>query len=285
MGPSSGTLERILARAEAGTTPSEPDLAALFSVRGDDFDQVCDAADRLRARTVGDTVTYVVNRNINYTNVCTYRCAFCAFSKGRTAEHLRGAAYDLDHDEIGRRVAEAWARGATEVCLQGGIHPAYTGDTYLAILRTVKSAAPAMHVHAFSPLEVRHGAATLGIAVERFLGRLRDAGLGTLPGTAAEILDDPGRAKICPDKLTTAEWLDTVAAAHRIGLATTATIMFGHMEGVAHWARHLTALHELAARTGGFTEFVPLPFVHMEAPIYPARALARRPDRPSAKPS
>jgi FO synthase len=217
---------------------------------------------------VGDTVTYVVNRNINYTNVCSYRCAFCAFSKGKSADHLRGPAYDLDHDEIARRVTEAWERGATEVCLQGGIHPDYTGDTYLAILRTVKAAAPAMHVHAFSPLEVRHGAATLGIPVRQFLGRLRDAGLGSLPGTAAEILDDEVRAVICPDKLRTAEWLDVIETAHRVGLSTTATVMYGHVESPAHWARHLVAVRELQVRTGGFTEFVPLPFVHMEAPIY-----------------
>jgi FO synthase len=222
-------------------------------------------------------VTFVVNRNINYTNVCSYRCAFCAFSKGKSADHLRGAAYDLDHEEIARRVTEAWARGATEVCLQGGIHPDYTGDTYLAILRTVKSAVPAMHVHAFSPLEVRHGAATLGIPVQRFLERLRDAGLGTLPGTAAEILDDEIRAVICPDKLTTAEWLDVIGTAHRVGLASTATIMFGHVETPTHWARHLVAVRDLQARTGGFTEFVPLPFVHMEAPIYYKGAARRGP--------
>jgi FO synthase len=271
------TLDRILVRAMAGDRLSEGEITALFAARGAAFDEVCTAADRLRAKTVGDIITYVVNRNINYTNVCTYRCAFCAFSRGRTAAHLRGPAYDLDHDEIARRVAEAWARGATEVCLQGGIHPAYTGDTYLDILRTVKSAAAAIHVHAFSPLEVRYGAATLGIPVPRFLERLRDAGLGTLPGTAAEILDDRVRAVICPDKLTTAEWLDTVAAAHEVGLRTTATIMFGHVDGPTNWARHLATLRDLQARTGGFTEFVPLPFVHMEAPIYLKGAARRGP--------
>jgi FO synthase len=275
--PRRTSLDRILARAESGAALAAPEVIALFAARGADYDHVCAAADRLRTRSVGDTVTYVVNRNINYTNVCAYRCAFCAFSKGKAAAHLRGAAYDLDHDEIARRVTEAWARGATEVCLQGGIHPDYTGDTYLSILRTVKSAVPAIHVHAFSPLEVHHGAATLGIPVRQFLERLRDAGLGTLPGTAAEILDDHVRAVISPDKITTGQWLDVIDTAHRVGLRTTATIMFGHMEEPAHWARHIRAIRELQQRTGGFTEFVPLPFVHMEAPIYHKGAARRGP--------
>jgi FO synthase len=220
------------------------------------------------ARAAGDIVRYVVNRNINYTNVCSYHCPFCAFSKGKASVHLRGPAYDLDAEEIARRVREAWTRGATEVCMQGGIHPDYTGETYLAIVRAVKTAVPAMHVHAFSPLEVRHGADTLGISVTKFLHHLRDEGLGTLPGTAAEILDDEIRAVICPDKLSTQEWLDVVEAAHRVGIRTTSTIMFGHVERAEHWARHLLAIRRLQDKTGGFTEFVPLPFVHMEAPIY-----------------
>jgi FO synthase len=277
IGSAGPSFDRILAKAESASALSPSEIEMLFAARGADYDHVCTAADHLRARAVGDTVTYVVTRNINYTNVCSYRCAFCAFSKGKSADHLRGPAYDLDHDEIARRVTEAWARGATEVCLQGGIHPDYTGDTYLAILRTVKAAVPAMHVHAFSPLEVRHGAATLGIPVRQFLERLRDAGLGSLPGTAAEILDDEIRAVICPDKLRTAEWRDVIETAHRVGLNTTATIMFGHVESLAHWARHLTAVRELQARTGGFTEFVPLPFVHMEAPIYYKGAARRGP--------
>jgi FO synthase len=239
----------------------------LFGVRDHEFFDLCLAADTLRAHGSGETVRYVVNRNINYTNVCSYRCGFCAFSKGRAAAQLRGPAYDLDADEIARRVREAWERGATEVCMQGGIHPDYTGETYLAILRIVKTAVPSMHVHAFSPLEVRQGAQTIGLSVAKFLERLRDAGLGSLPGTAAEILDDEVRAIICPDKLRTQEWLDVVEAAHHIGLKTTATIMFGHVDRPEHWARHLLAIRRLQERTGGFTEFVPLPFVHMEAPI------------------
>jgi FO synthase len=181
---------------------------------------------------------------------------------------LRGRPYDLDLDEIGRRAAEAWARGATEICLQGGIHPDYTGDTYLAICRRVKAAAPGLHVHGFSPLEVRQGARTLGLSLAAFLTALSEAGLASLPGTAAEVLDDEVRALICPDKLTTAEWLEVMETAHGLGLRSTTTIMFGHVDGPRHWARHLLALRDLQARTGGFTEFVPLPFVHMEAPIY-----------------
>ena len=211
---------------------------------------------------------YVVNRNINYTNICTYRCTFCAFSKGKTHEALRGTPYDLDHGEIVRRAMEAWDRGATEVCLQGGIHPDYTGATYEAICRAIKAAVPEMHIHAFSPLEVTQGAATLGLPLREFLLRLKDAGLGTLPGTAAEILDDEIRAVISPDKVNTAQWLEVVKTAHAIGLRTTSTIMFGHVEGPLHWARHLLRLREAQAETGGFTEFVPLPFVHMEAPMY-----------------
>ncbi len=264
-GPS---LERLLGAADAGRELAEGDIVRLFAAREGEFDAVCQAADELRARLAGDVVRYVVNRNINYTNICAFRCAFCAFSKGRTTEHLRGPAYDLDAGEIGRRVSEAWARGATEVCMQGGIHPSYDGTTYLAILRAVKDAEPDMHVHAFSPLEVWHGAQTLGLSVSDFLMRLRDAGLGSLPGTAAEILDDEVRAVICPDKLTTRLWLDIVAAAHRVGLRTTSTIMFGHVDRPEHWARHLLAIRRLQEETGGFTEFVPLPFVHMEAPIF-----------------
>jgi FO synthase len=213
-------------------------------------------------------VRYVVNRNINYTNICSYRCTFCAFSKGTHNNSLRGEPYDLPLEEIERRVAEAWARGATEVCMQGGIHPSYTGDTYLEILRAVKRAAPAIHVHAFTPLEVAHGAQTLGVPVRDFLSRLIDAGLNSLPGTAAEILDDEVRQVICADKVNTQEWLGVMHTAHKLGLLSTATIMFGHMERPVHWARHLLRIRALQEQTGGFTEFIPLPFVHMGAPMY-----------------
>jgi FO synthase len=229
----------------------------------------------LRVRQCGDDVTYVVNRNINYTNICAYQCGFCAFSKGKTHEHLRGRPYDLSLEEIARRTAEAWARGATEVCMQGGIHPRFTGRDYLAILATAKAAAPGIHVHAFSPLEVQHGAGTLGIAPAEFLAMLRDAGLGSLPGTAAEILTDRVRARICPDKLSAGQWLGVIGDAHRAGLRTTATIMFGHVEQPIDVAEHLLAIRDLQAETGGFTEFVPLPFVHTEAPLY-LKGKARR---------
>jgi FO synthase len=261
-------LGAILARAHDGKSLSEIDIVALFAARGADFAHVAHAADALRQETVGDAVSYVVNRNINYTNVCSFRCRFCAFSKGRGAGAARDPAYVMSISEIERRVREARARGATEVCLQGGIHPDYDGETYLAILAAAKRAAPEIHVHAFSPLEIDHGAATLGIPVAAFLGELQRAGLGSLPGTAAEILDDEVRAAICPDKISTARWLEIVGAAHAVGLKTTATIMFGHVERPIHWARHLIRVRDLQRATGGFTEFVPLPLVPMEAPIY-----------------
>jgi FO synthase len=264
----SAAIARVLDRVEDGVSLDEPDIVALFDARGTDFAAVCRAADELRAKRVGDTVTYIVNRNINYTNVCTYGCKFCAFSKGRHNLGHRDKPYDLDMGEISARTAEAWERGATEVCLQGGIKPSYTGNTYLAVVDAVKSAAPDMHVHAFSPLEIRTGADTLGLSLHDYLSRLRDAGLASLPGTAAEILDDEVRAILCPDKLNTAEWFEVMETAHAVGLRSTATIMFGHVDGYRHWARHLLRIRALQEKTGGFTEFVPLPFVHMEAPIY-----------------
>jgi FO synthase len=258
----------LLEAACAGRDMSEADIVHLFSVEGRDLDEVTGVADRLRRDVVGDTVTYVVNRNINYTNICKYHCGFCAFSKGRGAADLRGPAYNLDLEEIMRRTVEAAAAGATEVCLQGGIHPSFTGETYLDIVRAVKTAVPAMHVHAFSPLEIQHGARTLKLSLAAYLERLQQAGLSTLPGTAAEILDDDIRAIICPDKLRTDEWLEVIGTAHAVGLRTTATIMYGHVEQPVHWARHLHRLRSLQERTGGITEFVPLGYVHMEAPLW-----------------
>ena len=271
----STALARVLDRAREGAPLDEAQVVRLFEARSGEARAVCEAADALRRERNGDVVSYVVNRNINYTNVCYFKCRFCAFSKGRLSANLRGRPYDLDLEEIGRRTREAWDRGATEVCLQGGIHPDYTGETYLSICRAVKDAAPAMHVHAFSPLEVWQGARTLGVDLPVFLERLREAGLGSLPGTAAEILDDEVRRVLCPDKITTAEWLEVMESAHGVGLGSTATIMFGHVDGYRHWARHLLRVRNLAERTGGFTEFVPLPFVHMESPMF-LRGRARR---------
>ena len=257
-----------LQRALAGARLDEREIVELFAADGADFTAVTRAADDLRANTVGSEITYVVNRNINYTNICSYSCGFCAFAKGRGARSLRGPGYTLEMHEIAQRVTEAVERGATEVCLQGGIHPNYTGRTYLDILDAALRGGPDIHVHAFSPLEVSHGASTLGLSLADYLEQLRQAGLRTLPGTAAEILCDDVRATICPDKVTTAEWLAVMRTAHRIGLRSTATIMFGHVERPVHWARHLLAIRDLQAETGGFTEFVPLPFVHMEAPLW-----------------
>jgi FO synthase len=254
---------------------SEAQITTLFQARGADFAYICQQADALRRQRNGEKVSYVVNRNINYTNVCYFKCQFCAFSKGKQHEDLRGKPYDISAEEIARRCQEAWQRGATEVCMQGGIHPDYTGQTYIDIVQTVKTAEPDMHVHAFSPLEIFQGAETLGIGLEAFLSQLKDAGLDTLPGTAAEILHDEVRATLCPDKLNTSQWLEVMEAAHKVGFNTTATIMFGHVEQPRHWAAHLLRVRELQARSGGFTEFVPLPYVHMEAPLY-RRGLSRR---------
>jgi FO synthase len=271
----SSELGPIIARAATGRMLTERDIVRLFQARGDEFAAVCTASDALRRDTSGDVVSYVVTRNINYTNICSFKCQFCAFSKGKMSENLRGRPYNLSLDEIAGRARGAWERGATEVCMQGGIHPNFTGDTYVEICRAVRAAVPGMHIHAFSPLEVHQGAATLGLPVREFLSLLKHAGLGTLPGTAAEVLDDEVRAVLCPDKIGTERWLEVMRSAHRIGFRTTATIMYGHVDGYVHWARHLLRLRMLQAETGGFTEFVPLPFVHMEAPIY-LKGRARR---------
>ncbi|MDP9257984.1 MAG: 5-amino-6-(D-ribitylamino)uracil--L-tyrosine 4-hydroxyphenyl transferase CofH, partial [Actinomycetota bacterium] len=260
-------IERVLAKSRAGEGLDEDDATTLLQARGPDLRAVLQAADDLRREVNGDTVTYVVTRNINYTNVCYFRCGFCAFSKGRLAANLRGPAYLLSVEEVVRRCSEAWDRGATEVCLQGGIHPGFTGSWYLELVRAIREALPQLHVHAFSPLEVWQGAATEGWALHDYLEQLRDAGLGSLPGTAAEILDDEVRRVLCPDKLRTAQWLEVMRTAHGVGLRTTSTIMFGHIEAPVHQARHLLAIRDLQRETGGFTEFVPLPFVHEEAPI------------------
>ena len=266
-GPSA-PIASIIERAHQQEALKEDEIESLYKVRGSDFSAVMHAANEIRAEQCGETVSYVVNRNINYTNVCYFRCQFCAFSKGKMSENLRGKPYDISAEEIARRAREAWNRGATEVCMQGGIHPDYTGQTYLDIVATVKRAAPDIHVHAFSPLEVWQGAATLEVSLKEFLSRLKMAGLSTLPGTAAEILHDEIREQICADKLNTAQWLEVMRTAHEVGFQSTATIMFGHVDRPKHWAAHLHAIRKLQDESGGFTEFVPLPYVAAEAPMY-----------------
>ncbi len=261
-------VSRALDSAGRGDELCEADLVAMLTARGREAAAVCAAADDLRREVNGDDVTYVVTRNVNYTNVCYFRCGFCAFSKGKLAASLRGKPYLVPHAEVARRAREAWERGATEVCLQGGIHPGFTGRQYLEVCRAVKDAVPDIHVHAFSALEIWQGASTLRMPLDRYLAELRDAGLSSLPGTAAEILDDEVRRELCPDKVTTDQWLHVHETAHRAGLRSTATIMFGHIDRPWHVARHLLRVRDLQRRTGGFTELVPLPFVHMEAPIY-----------------
>jgi FO synthase len=261
-------LNGLVDRAMEGKRLEISEIETLFSARGGDYEIVCKAANELRQAVNGDTVSYIVNRNINYTNICYYGCGFCAFSKGRVSENLRERGYNLSLEQIQQRTEEAWQRGALEVCLQGGIHPDFTGHTYLSIVRAVKEIQPDMHVHAFSPLEISHGAQTLGMTVRSYLEELKQAGLGTLPGTAAEILDDEIREIICPDKLNTDQWLDVIRTAHSVDLNTTSTIMFGHVDTSLNWARHLLRLRDLQEETGGLTEFVPLPYVHMEAPLF-----------------
>jgi len=263
-----GAVAEVLDGVRAGQEVGEEQILALFSARGPEVAAVAAVADDLRREIVGDEVTFVRNRNINYTNVCTFKCRFCGFSKGPLSLNLRGNPYLLTLDDIAARAAEAAELGATEVCLQGGIHPDFDGDYYIEVTRAVKTAAPDLHVHGFTALEVTEGARRLGEPLEEYLGRLRDAGLRTLPGTAAEILDDDVRAIICPDKIDTQQWLDAHRSAHRVGLNSNVTMMFGSVEHPRSWARHLLITRDLQRETGGFTEFVGLPFVHMAAPLY-----------------
>ena len=237
---------------------------ALLTADGSDLDAVCRLADDVRRDTVGDDVTYVVNRNINFTNVCYTGCRFCAFAQRRTDAD----AYSLSLEEVGQRAAEAWDVGATEVCMQGGIDPQLPGSAYLDLARAVKAAAPGLHLHAYSPMEVVNGAARMSLSIEEFLRAAREAGVDSLPGTAAEILDDDVRWVLTKGKLPTAQWVEVVTTAHRLGIPTTSTMMYGHVDTPAHWAAHLLLLRDLQDRSGGFTEFVPLPFVHTSAPLY-----------------
>ncbi|NDA53898.1 MAG: 7,8-didemethyl-8-hydroxy-5-deazariboflavin synthase subunit CofH, partial [Actinobacteria bacterium] len=272
-----GPVGEVLRGIELGDELGETEIVTLFGARGPEMVAVARAADDLRRATVGDDVTWVHNRNINYTNVCTFKCKFCGFSKGPLSLNLRGTPYLLTLDDIAQRAREAWQLGATEVTLQGGIHPDFDGDYYIDVTRAVKQAVPDMHVHGFTALEVTEGARRLDEPLTSYLSRLKDAGLSSLPGTAAEILDDDVRAVLCSDKVNTDEWLEAHRAAHRVGLRSNVTMMFGSIESPKAWAKHLVRTRALQHETGGFTEFVGLPFVHMASPIYLQRKSRRGP--------
>jgi FO synthase len=272
-----GPVAEVLDGVALGQEVGVDEIVTLFSARGPEVPMVAEVADDLRRQVVGDAITFVQNRNINYTNVCTFKCRFCAFSKGPLSLNLRGAPYLLELDEITRRVAEAEAEGATEVCLQGGIHPNFDGEYYVHVLGAVRAASERIHIHGFTALEVTEGARRSEVPLGEYLVRLKGAGLKTLPGTAAEILDDDIRALICPDKINTEQWLEAHRTAHSVGLRSNITIMFGSVEQPLHWARHLVRTRDLQRETGGFTEFVPLPFVHMATPIYLQRKARRGP--------
>ena len=263
-----GRVSEVLRGVELGQQVDQDEIITLFSARGPEVDAVAALADQLRKQVVGDVVTWVHNRNINYTNVCTFKCKFCGFSKGPLSLNLRGTPYLLTLDDIALRASEAWDKGATEVTLQGGIHPDFDGDYYIDVARAVKDAVPQMHIHGFTALEVTEGAKRLGEPLREYILRLKDAGLASLPGTAAEILDDDIRAIICSDKINTEEWLECHRVAHQAGLRSNITIMFGSVEHPVSWAKHIVRTRELQKETGGFTEFVGLPFVHMASPIY-----------------
>ncbi|MGH3327080.1 MAG: 5-amino-6-(D-ribitylamino)uracil--L-tyrosine 4-hydroxyphenyl transferase CofH, partial [Streptomycetales bacterium] len=249
---------------------SEGAALALFEADGAALDELCGLADDVRRDTVGDEVTYVVNRNINFTNVCYTGCRFCAFAQRRSDAD----AYTLSVEQVGDRAAEAWEAGATEVCMQGGIHPDLPGTAYLDIAAEVKRRVPEIHVHAFSPMEIVNGAARTDLPIAEWLRAAREAGLDTIPGTAAEILDDDVRWVLTKGKLPAATWVEVVTAAHRLGIRSSSTMMYGHVDAPHHWVAHLRLLARLQDETGGFTEFVGLPFVHHNAPVYLA-GLAR----------
>jgi len=272
-----GAVAEVIAGVRSGEETGAQELLTLFGSRGPEVAAVAALADDLRSEIVGDDVTYVVNRNINYTNVCTFKCRFCGFSKGPLSLNLRGKPYLLTLEEMQDRVREAWDMGATEVCLQGGIHPDFDGDYYIDVAQAVTDACPDIHIHGFTALEVTEGAKRLDEPLADYLRRAMDAGLRSLPGTAAEILDDGVREVLCPDKISTDEWLDAHRTAHSVGLKSNVTMMFGAVEQPEHWVKHLILTRDLQKETGGFTEFVGLPFVHMASPIYLQKRSRRGP--------
>ncbi len=257
-------VARILDKALGGEDISAEEGTTLFEATGLEVSAIALVADELRRRTAGEVVTYVVNRNINFTNVCIKRCGFCAFSR----DHRQEEGYFLPIEEVVLRAKEAWDLGATEVCIQAGLPPKMDGYFYVDLTRAIKRELPDIHIHAFSPEEVLYGSVRAGCHVEEYLRALKDAGVGSLPGTSAEILDDAVRRRISPGRISTARWIEVITTAHRLGIPTTATIMYGHVENSRHRAAHIALLRDIQRETGGFTEFVPLGFIYSEAPMY-----------------
>jgi FO synthase len=261
-------VDAILKSVLDGYQISDEELKLLFNTAGEKINDIANVANQLNFIKNGNNVTYVINRNINYTNQCYYKCGFCGFSKGPNSLNLKEKPYSIDIEEVVARSSEAFEMGASEVCLQGGIHPDYTGEFYLKMVRDIKDAVPDMHIHGFTPLEIWQGAETINMGIEEYLKLLKTAGLNTLPGTAAEILDDRVRKFLCPDKITSAQWAYVMEVAHSLGIKSTATIMFGHIDDIDSWVNHFSLIRNIQKNTGGFTEVVPLPFVHMGSPIY-----------------
>ena len=261
-------IDSLLGRILDGYQISNNDLRVLFNTAGKKINDIANVANELNFIKNGNNVSYVKNRNINYTNQCYYKCGFCGFSKGPNSLNLKEKPYAIDIQEVVERTVEAYEMGASEVCLQGGIHPDYTGDFYLKMVEDIKSAVPKMHIHGFTPLEIWQGAETINLSVEDYLSQLKKAGLNTLPGTAAEILDDRVRKYLCPDKITSSQWAYVMEVAHNLGIKSTATIMFGHIDDIDSWVNHFSLIKNVQNKTHGFTEVVPLPFVHMGSPIY-----------------
>ena len=261
-------FDEIIQKINNSEPISEDDLFKLFKTSGTKLNDIVEVANKLNLEKNGNKVSFVKNRNINYTNQCYYKCGFCGFSKGPNSLNLKEKPYSIDIPEIVDRSVEAYEMGASEVCLQGGIHPEYTGEFYMSMIQEIKNAVPDLHIHGFTPLEIWQGAETINTPVEEYLEMLRDAGLNTLPGTAAEILDDRVRRYLCPDKITSSQWAYVMEVAHSLGIKSTATIMFGHIDDVQSWVNHFKLIRDIQSTTGGFTEVVPLPFVHMGSPIY-----------------
>ena len=261
-------IDSLLKRVLDGYQINNDDLRVLFNTAGEKINDIANVANELNFLKNGNNVSYVKNRNINYTNQCYYKCGFCGFSKGPNSLNLKEKPYTIDIQEVVERTVEAYEMGASEVCLQGGIHPDYTGKFYLKMVEDIKASVPEMHIHGFTPLEIWQGAETIGLSVEEYLSLLKKAGLNTLPGTAAEILDDRVRKYLCPDKITSSQWAYVMEVAHNLGIKSTATIMFGHIDDIDSWVNHFSLIKNVQSKTNGFTEVVPLPFVHMGSPIY-----------------